>query len=173
MTAEEIVNTWTANALGKIFREYGEEKHWRKAADAIVKARPIKTTRELSLVLESALPKVKRGIHPATLVFQALRICVNQELEVLEEVLPKAIDRLAPRGRLAVISFHSLEDRIVKNIFRFAASDKLNTSGIGGVFLDKEPEVKLITKKPIIPTDGEIEVNPRSRSAKLRVVERL
>lgn len=177
LTAEEIVNTWPEEDLGRVFREYGEEKQWKKAARAIVKARTerhIHSTRQLVKLLTPVLkPKRKKGIHPLTLVFQALRICVNRELEVLEKVLPEVIDLLATSGRLAVISYHSLEDRIVKNAFRYAANDKEDTSGIGGVFLDKKPQLKIITRKPIQPTEEEIAQNPRSRSAKLRVVEKL
>jgi 16S rRNA (cytosine1402-N4)-methyltransferase len=106
-------------------------------------------------------------------VFQALRISVNKELEVLEVLLEKALNLLSPQGRLAVISFHSLEDRIVKTQMRLAADDKWETVGIGGMFRDKDPTVSLITKKPIIPSDEEIQANPRSRSAKMRVVEKL
>ena len=176
VTAWEIINTWTENALGKIFREFGEEKRWRKAANFIVSARDIKsidTTFELSEILKKAIPLHKKGIHPATLVFQALRICVNEELKVLTEALPLSIDLLNSKGRLGVISFHSLEDRIVKNITRFSASDKMNTEGIGGMFLDKTPLINLITKKPITPSDEEINSNPRSRSAKLRIIEKI
>lgn len=174
LTAEVIVNTWTEKEIGQVLRDYGEEKQWRSAARAIVQARlsqPITTTLQLS---ETLLPilgwKAKKGINPLTLSFQGLRIAVNRELEVLEAVLPKAIERLRPGGRLAVISFHSLEDRIVKNFLRFAADDKYDTSGIGGVFLDKEPTVDLVTRKPITASEEEIKTNPRSRSAKLRVV---
>jgi 16S rRNA (cytosine1402-N4)-methyltransferase len=176
LTAEEIVNDWPEERIGWIFRDYGEEKFWRKAAKAIAMRRKngrIKTTKELASLLEIALPYKKKGIHPVTQVFQALRICVNNELEVLEEVIPKAIKLLNQRGRLVVISFHSLEDRIVKNAFRHAASDKWNTSGIGGVFLDKIPEVKLLTRKPVTPSISEMERNPRSRSASLRAIEKL
>lgn len=177
LTAEEIVNTWSEQELGKIFREYGEEKQWRAAAWNLIKARqqaPLKTTKDLVDVLTPALHyRAKKGIHPVTLIFQALRIAVNRELEVLENVLPDALSLLAPGGRLAVITFHSLEDRLVKNFFRFAASDKFNTSGIGGMFLDKKPEAKIITKKPIGAGEEEILKNPRSRSAKLRVIEKL
>lgn len=177
LTAAEIVNTWSESDLGRLFRDYGEEKRWRAAARMIAadrKQRPILTTFELADILKKALPQPfhKRGIHPATLVFQALRICVNGELEVLEKAMPLAIDLLAPGGRLGVISFHSLEDRIVKDAMRFAASDKVDTVGIGGMFLDKEPIVNPITRKPVIPSDEEIAANPRSRSAKLRVVEK-
>jgi 16S rRNA (cytosine1402-N4)-methyltransferase len=177
LTAKEIVNQWPEEDLGKIFRDYGEEKQWRAASRAIVNARkkhPIETTRELLNILYPALQrKAKKGLNPVTLVFQALRICVNAELEVLEEVLPRSIERLNKEGRLAVISFHSLEDRIVKNLFRYESSDKENTVGLAGLFLTKKQTVKGVTKKPIIPQESEIQANPRSRSAKLRVVEKL
>lgn len=177
LTAEEIINTWSEQELGRIFRDYGEEKKWRAAAHTIVKARqqnPIRTTTDLAAVLKPIFAwNPKKGINPLTLIFQALRIEVNQELEVLETLMEKAMDRLSPGGRLAVISFHSLEDRIVKQAMRLAASDKWDTSGIGGMFQDKTPTVELITRKPIGPTEEEIEQNPRSRSAKLRVVEKL
>lgn len=176
LTAEEIINTWSEQELGKIFRDFGEEKQWRAAARIIVAARekhPITTTKQLADILRPIFSWKKKGINPLTLIFQALRICVNRELEVLENVLPDAIEMLSPGGRLAVISFHSLEDRIVKNYFRFAASDKHDTSGIGGIFLDKDPVVKLVTRKPIVPSEEEIERNPRCRSAKLRVVQKL
>lgn len=178
LTAAYIVNHWSEHDLGRIFRDYGEEKRWRPAAYAIVNARkvaPITTTFELAAALSQALKPhpYKKGIHPLTLVFQALRIAVNAELEVLESIIPMAVDKLNIGGRLGVISFHSLEDRIVKNAIRFAASDKMDTSGLGGgLFLDKEPIVNILTKKPIIPTTEEIEENPRSRSAKLRVIEK-
>jgi 16S rRNA (cytosine1402-N4)-methyltransferase len=175
LTAAEVVNTWSEQDLGRIFREYGEEKFWRMAVRAIAakrKEKPLETTIELADLLRQSLPFNKKGIHPATLIFQALRICVNRELEVLESALPDAIELLSPGGLLGVISFHSLEDRIVKNTMRFAASDKYDTAGIGGVFLDKEPTINLITRKPIIPCEEEIAINPRSRSAKLRVAEK-
>ena len=175
LSAAEIVNTWPEGDIGRVFRDYGEEKRWRAAARVIVEARkekPITTTLELVSVIRKAIPVTKKGINPATLVFQALRIAVNRELEVLETALPAALDLLVPGGRLAVISFHSLEDRIVKNFMRYAADDKVDSQGIGGVFLDKEPTVIPITRKPVIPADEEIAGNPRSRSAKLRVVEK-
>ncbi|MEM1282044.1 MAG: 16S rRNA (cytosine(1402)-N(4))-methyltransferase RsmH [Chlamydiota bacterium] len=175
-TAEEIINNWSASELGRIFRDYGEEKQWRAAANAIVEARKIEriiTTTQLSEVLKNAVRKKKgKSIHPHTLIFQALRICVNSELEVVQEVLPICVDKLKPGGCLAVITFHSLEDRIVKKVFRQMASDKHETSGLGGVFLDKEPLVKDLTRRPIIPSEDEIGENPRSRSAKLRAVEK-
>lgn len=178
LTAADIVNHWSEKELGRIFRDYGEEKYWRIAAHTIVEARkncPFATTHDLKKALISILgPKyAKKSIHPLTLVFQALRIAVNRELEALEQFLPKAISSLASGGRLAVISFHSLEDRAVKNEIRMAASDKWETTGLGGLFRDKDPIVKIITKKPIEAGDDEIKVNPRSRSAKLRVAEKL
>ena len=163
--------------LGKIFRDWGEERQWRRAAQAIVVARkqkPIETTLELATILKPILPyNPKKGIHPLTLIFQALRIATNQELQTIELFLKQAFDHLVPGGRLAIISFHSLEDRLVKNQMRFLAEDKWNTSGIGGVFLDKTPVAKVITKKPVTATEEEIKSNPRSRSAKLRVAEKI
>lgn len=177
MTAEDILNRWSERELGHVFRDFGEEKRWRAAARAIVQARrkePIRTTFQLVAVLKDVLKgDPRKKIHPLTLVFQALRICVNRELERLESVIPQAVGRLEKGGRLAVISFHSLEDRIVKEAFRYWASDKENTRGVAGVFRDKEQHVKILTKKPIVPSLEEIAENPRSRSAKLRVVEKI
>ncbi len=176
LTAEEIVNEWDEREIGRIFRVYGEEKRWRVATKTLMAAREkerIITTTQLTAVLRPVLENWKEKIHPLTRVFQALRIAVNRELDVLETAMPLAIDLLSPQGRLAVISFHSLEDRIVKTHFRHAASDKMDTEGIGvGLFIDKDPIVNIITTKPMIPTDTEIAANPRSRSAKLRVVEK-
>ncbi len=178
LTAHFIVNNWSEKDLGRIIRDYGEEKQWRTAVRAIMMARelhPIETTVDLATILSQALGRFsKKGIHPATLVFQALRICVNHELDVLEQGLSKAIDLLLPHGRLAVISFHSLEDRIVKEKMQLAASDKWETSGLGGgLFRDKKPTAKLVVKKPLIASEQESNVNPRSRSAKLRILEKL
>lgn len=177
LTAAEIVNEWDEWDIARVFRDYGEEKQWRRAAKAVVEARAIKpfeTTTELSDCIKKALKvpfHVK--IHPATLVFQGLRIAVNSELEQLKRFLPDALSLLRPGGRLAVISFHSLEDRIVKQAFAYYASDKESTSGIGGVFIDKKPECKILTRKPMEADDEEIAANPRSRSAKLRALEKL
>jgi 16S rRNA (cytosine1402-N4)-methyltransferase len=176
LTASEVINQCSEQELGRIFRTLGEEKQWRQAARVIVAARnqkPILTTQELTAVLKPIFFWKKKGINPLTLIFQALRIYVNRELEVLEQTIPQAIALLASGGRFAVISFHSLEDRIVKEHFRSAASDKVNTEGIGGLFLDKEPEGILLTRKPLIPSDDEVANNPRSRSAKMRVLEKI
>ncbi|MCB1149164.1 MAG: 16S rRNA (cytosine(1402)-N(4))-methyltransferase RsmH, partial [Chlamydiia bacterium] len=176
LTAKEIVNTWQLQELGRIFRDYGEEKFWKRAASAIVKARsvrPFETTLDLVQALDGALPKNPRSkIHPVTKIFQALRIAVNSELEVLHALLPQAIAKLKPGGVLGVITFHSLEDRIVKNVFRDLASDKQDTHGLAGLFLEKVPEVTVLTRKALVATDEEVAANPRSRSAKLRAVEK-
>ena len=180
LTAAEIVNEWSEEELGRIFRDYGEEPRWRRAAQQIVQARrqkTITTTEEMKEVLMPILsdPKQKRQrrIHPMTLVFQALRICVNDELGALQRALPAAINLLNPGGRLGVISFHRLEDRIVKEYFRFAASDKYDTSGLSGIFIDKKPLVKLLTRKAVKPSETEVAENPRCQSAKMRFVEKL
>lgn len=176
LTAADIVNTWSEEDLGKIFRVYGEEKQWRRAASLIVEERnrsPFSSTLQLAHLFEQKLHKgAKKGIHPATLIFQALRIAVNRELEVIEQLLPTVLRLMNREGRIAVISFQSLEDRLVKNIFRDWAEDKVSSSGIGGVFIDKIPEGKVITRKPIVASEEEVNRNPRSRSAKLRVFEK-
>lgn len=176
LTAADIVNTWSEAELGRIFRIYGEEKQWRRAAGLIVEARektPFVTTLQLADLFREKLHKgAKKGIHPATLIFQALRIVVNGELDVIEKVLPAVLKLMKPGGRIAIITFHSLEDRIIKNTFRYWAEDKVSSSGVGGVFIDKIPEGKLVNRKPIEASEDEIVDNPRSRSAKLRIFEK-
>jgi 16S rRNA (cytosine1402-N4)-methyltransferase len=169
LTAKEVVNKWSEEALAKIFRELGEEPKWRQAAKAIVEARrkkPIETTKHLSDIICN-MSKGRGKLHPATLIFQALRICVNKELEVLSDGLKKAMQWLAPHGRVGAISFHSLEDRIVKNIFREAATPRREGKE------KLQPMMKLLTKKPLVPTLKEIRLNPRARSAKLRFAEKI
>jgi len=159
-TAADIINEWSVNELTEIFRKLGEERHARKIAIAIARTRrhePIQTTTDLANLISNAIPTQRGKIHPATRVFQALRIAVNDELAVLEQALPQALGTLKPGGRLAVISFHSLEDRIVKHTFKEFDGTK----------------IKIITKKPVIATKEETKENPRSRSAKLRVAERI
>jgi 16S rRNA (cytosine1402-N4)-methyltransferase len=172
LTAEIIVNEWEEKELVRIFKEYGEEQKAKFAARAIIKGRPFYTTTELHDCLQKVLYNPRSKINPATKVFQALRIAVNDELEVIKQFIPKAIAALNKGGRLAIITFHSLEDRIVKQSFQDLASDKVTTSGLGGLFLEKEPLVKLINKG-IGPTEEEIRLNPRARSARLRCVEKL
>lgn len=174
ITAADVVNTWDEKELARIFSIYGEERHSRKLVQVIVAHRPYTTTRELAQVIEDNKPaQWKEKIHPATRVFQALRIVVNDELGVLERVIPKAINLLASGGRLAIISFHSLEDRIVKQAFRYAALDCICPSSQPVCTCDKQSEVTVITRKPIVATDEEIAQNPRSRSAKMRVVQKV
>lgn len=171
-TAEEIVNTWREEDLTEIFFRYGEERFSRRIAQAIIKSRPISTTSALAQIISDAIPKkFHERIHPATRVFQALRIAVNDELGVIERTLPQAIDLLNTGGRLAVISFHSLEDRIVKHLFKEASTTIKSPPGM--MLEEKTATVKLITRKPLIADADEIAQNPRSRSAKLRVVEKV
>lgn len=161
LTAEAIVNSYPKDKLANLLWEFGEERASRRIADAIFKARHksrITTTTELADIVSSAKGGRKGKIHPATQTFQALRIAVNQELEAISIALPKAINLLNPGGRLVVISYHSLEDRIVKQQFRN---------------LYKQEQVILITKKPVRAPRSEILSNPRARSAKLRVIEKI
>ena len=162
LTAFEVVNCYGEKRLGEIFRDYGEERRWKRAAAAIVEARrrdKIETTADLVEVLKPVLGWQRKHFNPMTLIFQALRIEVNGELDALEQGIRWAVGALNSGGRLAVISFHSLEDRIVKHTFL-----KLKV---------EEKSVNILTKKPVLPTDVEAKTNPRSRSAKLRVVEKL
>jgi 16S rRNA (cytosine1402-N4)-methyltransferase len=174
-TAADIVNLWDETELAEIFFKYGEEAHSRRIARALVQHRPFETTTQLAAVIEKAAPrpKGKHAIHPATRVFQALRIAVNDELATVEKALPIAIDLLNSGGRLAVISFHSLEDRLVKDAFRLASTDCICPPKIPVCVCGHKASVRLITRKPIEANDDEIARNPRSRSAKLRVVEKL
>lgn len=163
VTAEDIVNHWAEESIADILFGFGDEKHSRRIAKAIIDARkikPLKTTSELVEVISKAVPPSYRfgKIHPATRTFQALRIAVNRELEILEEVLSEGWKVLNKGGIIAVISFHSLEDRIVKQFFRK---------------LSLEDEAKILTKRPIIATKDEIAMNPRSRSAKLRIIKKI
>ncbi|QJB45358.1 16S rRNA (cytosine(1402)-N(4))-methyltransferase RsmH [Dolichospermum flos-aquae] len=156
LTAGDIINEWDEKELADIFFKYGEERLSRRIARRIVEKRPFDTTTELAnAIAYSVPPKYRHGrIHPATRVFQALRIAVNDELKVLETLIEKAPNALIPEGRIAIISFHSLEDRPVKHGLR------------------NSPLLRILTKKPIIATEEEIKQNPRSRSAKLRIAEK-
>ncbi len=162
--AAHVVNTYSEKELGRIFKDYGEEPRWRVAAKAIVEVRRkkrIKTTQDLAEALQKVLTwRGRKGkkIHPLTLIFQALRIEVNDELGELKRALPVAVSMLAPSGRMGVIAFHSLEDRLVKQTFRQLALEK---------------EVTILTKKPLVASLEEQKANPRSRSAKLRFIEKL
>ena len=157
LTASEIVNTWPEEELARIFRQYGEELNARPFARLIVRSRdknPITRTTQLAELIASTTRRHGK-IHPATKVFQALRIAVNDELGELERVLPECVNLLNPGGRLAIISFHSLEDRIIKQFFK------------------RTPTLKVVTKRPVIASREERLENPRARSAKLRVAEKI
>jgi 16S rRNA (cytosine1402-N4)-methyltransferase len=171
-TAADLVNELSAEELATLLYQYGEERQGRRIAEAIVAASPIHTTRELAAVVEQATGRRGR-IHPATRTFQALRIAVNDELAALEAVLPQAVEVLAPGGRLAVISFHSLEDRLVKRFLRRESRDCLCPPESPVCTCDHRATLRVITRKPVRPTADEIAANPRSRSARLRVAERL
>ncbi len=173
LTASDIVNTFSEQQLARLIHEYGEERHSRRIARYIVQNRPVATTLELARLVEQALRSRRARIHPATRTFMALRIAANNELQNLEPALIQATNLLRPGGRLAVISYHSLEDRITKQFMRRAASDCLCPPGTVMCRCGHVPTLKLISRKVIKPTSLEIESNPRSRSAKLRIAERL
>ena len=176
LTAHEIVNSWERRDLAHIFRKYGEEPFAGKVAARIERERaitPIETTLQLARIVSESLPYKKSKVHPATKIFQALRIAVNGELEELGQALLHGIDRLSPGGRIAVISFHSLEDRIVKQTFARLAKGCDCPPLLPQCVCGKKPLVKMVTRKPVTAGDSEIGMNPRARSAKLRVAERV
>lgn len=175
-TAADIVNGADERELRKMLYEYGNERNAARIARAIVQrraARRIETTTDLARIVVDVVGPHRRGIHPATRTFQALRIAVNQELDSLREALPQAVDILARGGRLAVISFHSLEDRIVKEFMRREASECVCPPGLPACVCGREPILRLVNRKPITPTPEEVARNPRARSAKLRVAEKI
>jgi 16S rRNA (cytosine1402-N4)-methyltransferase len=171
-TAADLVNKYSERELADLIYQYGEERDSRKIARAIVRARPIQTTRELVAAIEAVSPRRGDRLHPATRTFQALRIAVNEELLSIEEVLPQAVDVLKPGGRLAIISFHSLEDRIIKDFFREQSKDRVNPPYERIYEEERKATLKEVNRKPIVPSDEEIKTNPRARSAKLRIVEK-
>ena len=172
LTAYDVVNNYNLEKLIKIFYEYGEEKYSRNIAREIIKNRPINTTLELAEIIKSSVPeKYRNSAHPARKVFQAIRIEVNQELEILEQSLLDAFSLLNSGGRISVITFHSLEDRIVKNVFKKLTEEDEVSKKLPTIKTNQI--AKLITKKPIIPSEEELEKNRRSRSAKLRVIEKI
>jgi 16S rRNA (cytosine1402-N4)-methyltransferase len=177
-TAAELLERLTQDEIANIIYEYGEERFSRRIARRIVERResgnPVRTTKELAEIVERSVPrKPKDKIHPATKTFQALRIAVNSELEVLEGFLKDAIDILKPSGRLATISFHSLEDRMVKQAFLKASGKCQCPPRIPQCICGAAKQVEILTKKPITAGNDELDVNPRSRSAKLRAVRKL
>jgi len=161
LTAADIVNTWSEVELSRIIFEYGEERQSRRIARAIVLNRPYRTTHELAKIIESSIGWRAKGHHPATQTFQAIRIAVNGELELLQQMIPAALKLLVPGGRLAIITFHSLEDRIVKHAFTDVCSNGYDA------------EYQLLTKRPMEAAHTEIVTNPRARSAKLRALVKI
>lgn len=177
-TAYDLVNEMTMEEISRVLKMYGEEKWSRRIAKRIVEARaesPIKTSAELARIVSLAIPKKfhPARIHPATKTFQALRIAVNNELENIEAFIDKAVSRLRPGGRLVIISFHSLEDRLVKSSFLRLSSPCICPPGMPECGCGKKRELKIITRTPIVPSEEEIQNNPRARSAKMRVGERV
>ena len=178
LTAHDVVNTWPYEELKRILYDYGEERYAPQIASAICRKRelkPIESTLELVDVIRSAMPPaaLREKQHPAKRSFQAIRIAVNDELGSVEKVMRDAIPKLNKGGRLAVITFHSLEDRIVKNAMVAASKGCTCPPSFPVCVCGKKPQVKLITKKPIVSGDEELEMNPRARSAKLRICEKL
>lgn len=179
LSAREIVNEWPEDALTKILRDYGEEKWARQIARVICDRRasvPIERTSQLVSIVDAAIPKkfrAKDGSHPARRTFQALRIAVNDELRPLEQALRDLAGLLNPGGRLCVIAFHSLEDRIVKNTFRTLADPCICPKNLPVCVCGRRPTVRLVTRKPITASEAELAENPRARSATLRIVEKL
>lgn len=177
VTARDLVNECSKEELLRILWDYGEEKYARKIVDRILKERetaPIETTTQLVDIIRASIPAKARnaGGHPAKRTFQALRIEVNQELDVLTDSIDAMIDRLAPGGRLSIITFHSLEDRIVKNAFKRNADPCTCPPSFPVCMCGKKSKGKVITRKPILPSEEELAVNSRSKSAKLRVFEK-
>ena len=172
LTAAQLINSMPEADLAEILFKYGEEPRAKSIAKMIVEARPIETTTQLAEIAKRAYPGHSR-VHPATRTFQALRIAVNDELAALEDVLPKAASALRPGGRLAVISFHSLEDRIVKDFIRQESKDKVNPPYEQLYVVERKAVLKEINRKPITPEEEAVRNNPRARSAKLRVAEKL
>ena len=171
-SAYDIVNDWPENELVCILKEYGEERYAKRIARAICKMRPIKTTFELVDIIVNSTPYLKHG-HPAARTFQAIRIAVNRELEDLAQTIEDMLDFLKPGGRICIITFHSLEDRIVKQSFKYLSNPCDCPRDIPYCVCGKKPSVRIISKKPILPDDTELANNPRSHSAKLRVAEKL
>jgi 16S rRNA (cytosine1402-N4)-methyltransferase len=174
LTAAEIVNEWSADEIADVLYRYGEEPRSRRLARAIVAARPLSTTVELADVISRTIPRrAHQRVHPATRVFQALRIAVNDELGALEVVLPQLLDLLEPGGRFAVITFHSLEDRIVKQFIQREVRDCICPPSFPVCRCEHKASLRAITGRPVCPSEAETSANPRSRSAKLRIAERL
>jgi 16S rRNA (cytosine1402-N4)-methyltransferase len=172
-TAADLVNGLSVEELAQILYQYGEERQARRIAEAIVAARPLETTEQLAEVVAAAVGGRRGRIHPATRTFQALRIAVNDELSVLQVALPQAVDLLKPGGRLVVISFHSLEDRIVKRFLRQESKDCICPPEVPVCICNHRARLRVLTRKPVRPEPDEVARNPRARSARLRAAERI
>ncbi len=174
LSAYEVVNNYPLHALTEIFFVYGEEKYAKSIAKNIVENRPINTTLELAEIIKNSVPESYRNkSHPARRVFQAIRIEVNNELKILEDSIMDAFNLLNKNGRLCVITFHSLEDKIVKRVFNNLCNDDAKSRDLPYVPNEMKRKARLITKKPIVPSEKELEENSRSRSAKLRIIEKI
>ena len=178
LTAHEVINTYPQERLAEIIFQYGEERWAKRIAEFIVESRrshSIETTFELVDIIKKAIPKKARedGPHPAKRTFQSIRIEVNRELEVLEQAIADIVDRLESKGRLAIITFHSLEDRIVKNTFKNLENPCICPRDFPVCMCTKKPQIKILTKRPIVPSGEELQENHRARSAKLRIAEKI
>jgi 16S rRNA (cytosine1402-N4)-methyltransferase len=175
LTAEQIVNTFEPSEIERILRSYGEERWARRIAQFIVRRRPLRTTRDLAQAVEAAIPRQAwpRDINVATRTFQGLRIAVNGELDEIEAGLQAALMTLKPGGRMATISFHSLEDRLVKSFFNVESKDCICPPQQPVCTCGHRATLRIITRRPVRPSEVEVAANPRARSAKLRVAEKL
>jgi 16S rRNA (cytosine1402-N4)-methyltransferase len=177
LSAYEVVNTYSEEELYRIIKEYGEERFAKRIAQFIVERRakkPLETTFELVNLITAAIPaKFRKEGHPGKRTFQAIRIEVNKELQILDKAIRDSVERLNPKGRIAVITFHSLEDREIKNLFKELEDPCICPKDFPVCVCGKKPTIKIITKKPILPSDEELAENSRSRSAKLRIAEKL
>ena len=173
LTAADLVNELSREELAEILFTYGEEKLARKIAEAIIANRPLVGTKDLAEIVKKVARNPKSKIHPATRTFQALRIAVNQELDALEAFLPRALESLNTGGRLAIIAFHSLEDRIVKKFFRLESRDCICPPEVPICVCGHKARLKELTRRPLRPEESETDRNPRARSAKLRVAEKI
>ena len=173
LTAANIINTYSETELARLIKTYGEEGYSRRIASRIVQERPIKTTLQLARLIEQTIGSRGRKIHPATKTFQALRMAVNQELEHLKSALGQAVNLLGFEGRLVVISYHSLEDRVVKQFMQREAKDCICPPGMPTCVCGHTASLRLVKKRVVTPSPAEVKINPRSRSARLRVAERI
>jgi 16S rRNA (cytosine1402-N4)-methyltransferase len=173
LTAADLVNGLSREELSDLLFKYGEERQAWKIADAIIANRPLVSTQDLAQLIKKVTRNRNMRIHPATRTFQALRIAVNGELDALEAFLPKALEALKPGGRLAIIAFHSLEDRIVKNYFRLESSDCICPPEVPQCICGHQAQLRVLTRRPVRPGEQETRQNPRARSAKLRAAEKI